>query len=140
MRIAAQPAGARKIEEARTEFEHLAKDEFRLVPRDWNWLPSMFVLAEVCAELGEVEHAEILYRLLAPYASHNAMLGYVYSYGSVAFALGKLATVLGRFDDAEAHFEAALRANRTIRAAVWLAHTQYELAQHAADARRGGRS
>lgn len=117
-----------RYDETRTEFEHLAKDEFRLVPRDWNWLPSMFVLAEVCAELGEVEHAETLYRLLAPYASHNAMLGYVYSYGSVAFALGKLAAVLGRFDDAEAHFEAALRANRTIRATVWFAHTQYELA------------
>jgi eukaryotic-like serine/threonine-protein kinase len=115
-------------DDARIEFEHLAKDEFRLVPRDWNWLPAMFVLAEVCAELGEVKHAETLYRLLGPYSSHNAMLGWVYSYGSIAFALGKLAAVRHRFEDAEAHFEAALAANRRSRATVWFAHTQCELA------------
>jgi hypothetical protein len=104
------------------------------VKRDWNWLTLMFVLAEVCAELGDAEHAEILYPLLAPYASQNAMLGNAYTYGSVAFALGKLAAELHRLDDASAHFEAALAANRRIRAAVWLAHTQFELAR-AVDAR-----
>lgn len=118
-----------RVEEARSDFETLAKDDFGMVPRDWNWLPSMFVLAEVCAELGEVRPAEVLYRLLAPYSTHNAMLGYVYSYGSVAFALGRLATVRGLLDDAAAHFETALVANRRIRAAVWVGHTQGELAR-----------
>lgn len=117
-----------RADEARIEFERLAEGEFRLVQRDWNWLPSMFVLAEVCAELGERRHAAILYQLLAPYASHNAMLGNVYTYGSIAFALGKLTAVLDRPADTEAHFEAALAANRRIRAAVWVAHTQCELA------------
>ena len=56
------------------------------------------------------------------------MLGNVYTYGSVAFALARLAAVLGRLADAEAHFETALTANRRIRAAVWLGHTQCELA------------
>ena len=116
-------------DEARVEFDRLAEGEFRLVQRDWNWIPSMFVLADVCADLGDAENAEILYRLLSPYASHNAMLGNVYTYGSVAFALGRLAAVLGRQDDATAHFETALAANRRIRAAVWLGHTQYEFAK-----------
>ncbi len=115
-------------DEARIEFERLAEEEFRLVPRDWNWLPSMFVLAEICAEVGEVKHAEILYRLLAPYLSHNAMLGFVYSFGSIARALGKLAAICGHFDVAQAHFDAALAANRKIRAATWLADAQCELA------------
>ena len=115
-------------DEARVEFERLAEGEFRLVQRDWNWLPSMFVLADICAELGDVEHAEILYRLLAPYSSHNAMLGFVYSFGSIACALGKLAALCGRFGVAEAHFEAALAANRKIRATIWLADAQCELA------------
>ena len=115
-------------DEARIEFERLAEEEFRLVPRDWNWLPSMFVLAEICAEVGEVKHAEILYRLLAPYLSHNAMLGFVYSFGSIARALGKLAAICGHFGVARAHFEAALTANRKIRAATWLADAQCELA------------
>jgi eukaryotic-like serine/threonine-protein kinase len=116
-------------DEARVEFDRLAEADFRLVQRDWNWIPSMFVLADVCADLGKAENAEILYRQLSPYASRNAMLGNVYTYGSVAFALGRLASVLGLHDDAEAHFEAALAANRRIRAAVWLGHTQYELAK-----------
>ncbi len=115
-------------DEARVEFERLAEGEFRLIPRDWNWLPCMFVLADVCADLGDAANAEILYRQLSPYASRNAMLGNAYTYGSVAFALGRLSAVLGRLDDAEAHFEAALAANRRIRAAVWLGHTQCELA------------
>ena len=51
------------------------------------------------------------------------------TYDSVAFALGKLAAVLGRLGDAEAHFEAALASNRKIRAAVWLGHTRVELAK-----------
>jgi class 3 adenylate cyclase/tetratricopeptide (TPR) repeat protein len=117
-----------RLEEARSEFENLAKDEFGQLQRDWNWLPSMFVLAEVCVELGEAPHAEILYRLLTPYSSRNATVGYIYTYGSVAFALGQLSALCRRFDDAEAHFEAALAANRTIRAIVWHAHTQCELA------------
>ena len=100
----------------------------------------MFVLADVCADLGDVEHAEILYRLLAPYASRNAMLGNVYTYGSVAFALGRLAAVLGRLDDAEAHFEAALAANRRIRAAIWLGSRTVRARGRASDARRGERS
>ena len=82
-------------EEARVEFDRLAEDEFRLVPRDWNWIPSMFVLADVCADLGDAANAEILYRQLLPYASRNAMLGNAYTYGSVAFALGRLAAVWG---------------------------------------------
>jgi len=116
-------------EEARFEFESLAEGEFRQVPRDWNWLPTMFVLSEICVELGEEKYAEILYRLSAPYAAQNAMLGYVYSYGSAAFALGRLAALRREFDRAELHFEAALAANRKIRATVWLAHTQCEFAR-----------
>jgi eukaryotic-like serine/threonine-protein kinase len=115
-------------DEARVEFDRLAEGEFRLIERDWNWLPSMFVLADVCAHLGDAASAEILFQQLSPYASRNAMLGSAYTYGSVAFALGRLAAVLGRLDDAAAHFETALAANRRIRAAVWLGHAQCELA------------
>jgi class 3 adenylate cyclase len=117
-----------RLDEARMEFQSVARDEFAQVPRDWNWLASMFVLAEICVDLGEGKHAEVLYRLLAPYSARNAMLGYYHTYGSVAFALGRLAGLLGQFDEAEAHFEMALAANARIRAAVPLAHTECELA------------
>jgi class 3 adenylate cyclase len=118
-----------RLDEARTEFERLAREEFVQLPRDWNWLASMFVLAEICVDLGEAEHAEILYRLLAPYSTRNAVLGWYHTYGSVAFALGRLAALLGRLDEAEAHFETALAANARIRAVPPLAHTETELAK-----------
>jgi class 3 adenylate cyclase len=112
---------------ARIEFESLARDEFSSMPRDWNWLPSMFVLADVCADLGDSNHAATLYQLLAPYHSRNALLGWVYCYGSISYALGKLAVAMGHLDDAEGHFESALVSNRRIRASTWVAHTQCEL-------------
>jgi class 3 adenylate cyclase len=133
-----------RLDEARTEFECLARDEFAQVPRDWNWLASMFVLADTCVDLGEAEHAEVLYRLLGPYSARNAMLGWYHSYGSVACALGRLATLLGRFDEAKAHFETALAANTRIRATLPLAHTECEFAKlllaraEGDDARRAG--
>jgi class 3 adenylate cyclase/tetratricopeptide (TPR) repeat protein len=116
-----------RVEEARAAFESLAREEFRAVPRDWNWIPSMFMLAEHCAELGSARHAEPLYRLLSPYAARNAVLGYAHTYGSVAYALGRLTNLLGRETDAEAHFEAALAANQRNRNVVWTAHAQFEL-------------
>ena len=116
-------------EEARTEFANLAQDDFAQTPRDWNWLASMFVLADICVDLGEARHAEVLYRLLAPYSARNAMLGWYHTYGSVAFALGRLAALIGRFDEAKAHFETALAANARIRATVALAHAECELAK-----------
>ena len=119
--------------------ESLARDEFAQVPRDWNWLASMFVLAEICVDLGEAKHAEVLYRFLAPYSARNAMLGYYHTYGSVAFALGRLAALLGRFDEAKAHFETALAANARIRAAAPLAHAECELAKLLLDPGRGRR-
>jgi eukaryotic-like serine/threonine-protein kinase len=118
-----------KLDEARTEFQSLARDEFAQVPRDWNWLASMFVLADICVDLGEARHAEILYQLLAPYSSRNAMLGWYHTYGSVASVLGRLAGMLGRLDEAARHFEMALAANARIRAAPSLAHTECELAK-----------
>ena len=118
-----------RLDEARTEFESLAEDAFARVPRDWNWLASMFVLAEICVDLGDARNAEILYRLLQPYSARNAVLGWYHTYGSVACALGRLAGLLGRFDDARAHFDTALAANARMRAATPLAHTQCELAK-----------
>ena len=118
----------RRWEEARTEFRLLAGEEFGRLQRDWNWLPAMFVLSDVCAELQDEAIAPVLYRLLAPYAARNAVLGGVYTYGSVSLELGKLAALMGHVEQAEAHLMTALAANQRIRANVWAAHAQAELA------------
>jgi class 3 adenylate cyclase len=114
--------------EAIALFERLAADEFGAIPRDWNWIPAMFIMAVTCADLGMLEHAPILYKLLAPYAARNAVLGFVYCYGSVHYALGRLATAMGNLEDAELHYRAALIANQRLRASCWIAHTRFELA------------
>ena len=74
-----------------------------------------------------------------PYSARNAMLGWYHTYGSVAFALGRLAALIGRFDEAKAHFETALAANGRIRATVALAHTECELAKLLLTRARGRR-
>lgn len=93
-----------KTGEALAGFERLASGRFSAIRRDWNWLPAIFILGDSCADLGLRAHAEVLYELLAPFAERNAVLGFVYCYGSVHFALGRLAVTLDRCDDAETHF------------------------------------
>ena len=80
----------------------------------------------MCVDLGDRNRAENLYKLLSPYSSRNAVLGYVYCYGSVYYALGRLAALIGRLDEAAEHFEAAIAANRKIGAVTWVAHTEFE--------------
>jgi class 3 adenylate cyclase len=119
---------AGKNTEAREVFASLAANDFQSIPRDWNWLPSMFVLAEVCADLGDRDYAQLLYNLLSPYASRNAVLGYVYCYGSVQFVLGRLAALIGHQEEAAQHLEAAIAANQKIRAVTSVVDSECEYA------------
>jgi class 3 adenylate cyclase len=117
-----------KESQAKEVFVSLAVEHFRSIPRDWNWLPSMFVLADVCVDLDDRERAGILYSLLCPYAPRNAVIGFVYCYGSVQYVLGRLAALNGRIDEAAQHFEAAIAANQKMRAVTWVAHSECEYA------------
>ncbi|HEY6394822.1 MAG TPA: adenylate/guanylate cyclase domain-containing protein, partial [Candidatus Binataceae bacterium] len=115
--------------EARVEFEYLARDDFSALRRDWNWLATMALVAELCVFVGDVERAGRVYELLLPYAERPIMLGWnEVCYGSVARYLGMLATLRGRFDDAERHFETAISTNTKIGARSWLAHAQHDYA------------
>src|SRR5262249_7885732 len=69
------------------------------------------------------------YDLLLPYGDRCAVGGALYCRGAVARPLGLLATVLGRHDAAERHFEKALEMNARIRARIWVAHTQHDYAR-----------
>jgi len=68
--------------------KRLAEDEFRFVQRDWKLVPSMFVVGRCLRpDLGRRCPPEVLDRLLAPYASRNVMLGNVYTYARVFYAI-----------------------------------------------------
>src|SRR5262245_62145174 len=115
-------------EEARRELECLAAD-LAAVPRNFFWLNTMSWLAEVVSFVGDVRRAATLYDLLVPYVDRCAVSGALYCRGAVARPLGVLAPLLGRYDDAECHFEKALEMNARIRARIWVAHTQHGYAR-----------
>ena len=115
---------------AREEFEALAVDDFAALADDYLWLSCTALLAEVCDNLGDVRRAKPLYDLLLPYEDRNIVVGRgSWCLGSAARYLGLLATLLGRYDEAEAHFERALDMHRRMRATPWQAHTRYDLAR-----------
>ena len=97
------------LQAARAQFEGLAAQDFADLPRDYVWLASASMLAEVCELLGDQRRAASLYQRLVPFATRNVTSGAaVVSMGPVAHSPGLLATVLGRWDQAVAHFEDSL--------------------------------
>jgi DNA-binding SARP family transcriptional activator len=114
-------------EEARTEISSLALEE---IPEDVDWLTTMTILADLCADLGDATRAEQLYSLLLPYADVNVVIGLgVVCEGAAARYLGRLAAATGHGGEAERHFEQALERNAALGAPLCLARTQLEYAQ-----------
>lgn len=117
------------LPEARAEFERLAAHDFADMPQDAIWLACIVYLAEVCTTLGDAARAATLYRLLAPCARQNIVVGFTgASYGAAARYLGMLATTMMDWSPAQTHFEEALAMNTRMGARPWLAHTQYQYA------------
>ena len=101
-----------------------------IFPRDALWVGCMTYLAEVCTFLSDTARAATLYQLLLPYAGRAVAIGgEVVCYGAASRYLGMLATTMGRWDEAEQHFQDALAMNARMGARPWLAHTQYQYAR-----------
>ncbi|HET7380117.1 MAG TPA: hypothetical protein VFJ24_08765, partial [Gaiellales bacterium] len=93
---------------ARAELERHASRQFTDLPRDGLWILHVCALADACAIVRDTERALQLYELLAPHAEDNAVSYTQQPFGPVALRLGKLAAVLGRWQDADRYFAAAL--------------------------------
>jgi DNA-binding CsgD family transcriptional regulator len=106
---------------AQQQLDRLAKDDFRDIPRDWVWLPTLSLLAEVCAALKDLRRAELLYHMLLPFPERNVAGGSCP--GVVAYHLGLLAGMLGQTDRAEDHYQMAVELNARMGARPALAHT-----------------
>ena len=119
-----------RLDEAREEFSRLASGDFDDIPKDLDWMISMTLLSDVCADLGDGHRAALLYAKLEPYADVNVVIGLAaVCLGSAASFLGKLAATMGRGAEAERHFERALRANGALGAPACLARTQVDFAR-----------
>jgi tetratricopeptide (TPR) repeat protein len=117
------------FEQAATKaFADLAASGFAF-PVDAKRNLTLTYLAEVCARLGDADHARQLYDLLLSYrdVAVVAPLSTICC-GSNARFLGMLASVTRDWAISEEHFEAALAMDERLEAWPWLAHTQYEFA------------
>ncbi|MDQ4134189.1 MAG: hypothetical protein M3179_13540, partial [Actinomycetota bacterium] len=86
-------------------------------------------LAELYWVLDDAEPASLLYELLSPYPERHLVQDVaVRSLGSSSRHLGQLAALLGRWEEADAHFDAAHRHHSWLGTPLWLSHG---LADHA---------
>ena len=109
--------------EARALLELDARDHFESVRGGDDSLTALALLGESCALLGEVEHAEVVARLLEPWAARSVVFNYGWAFfGSVSRPLGLLSSSLGRPEEAVGRFEDALRADERTGARAWMAH------------------
>jgi DNA-binding CsgD family transcriptional regulator len=128
-------------EHARQEFAALAAAWFTDVPRDQSWLPDLALAAEVCAALADAERAEVLYELLRPYAGQAVVAGLaIVCLGALQRSLGLLAATVAAargarapaaarrwWQDAEAHYQAAMAMNARMGARPALARARFGL-------------
>ena len=126
-----------QLEEASAELDRLADNHFSILPHDSLWQTSLVYLAEVCDYLQDTDRAQILYRLLLPYADLTVVVGNaIVCLGATSRFLGQLASIQSNWDDAEMHFEHALELNTRMNATTWVAHTRYQYSRMLL--RRGG--
>jgi hypothetical protein len=94
----------------RESYNHLARDDFGVLPRDAMWHAAMVMLAWAACSLDDSTGAAKLYELLSPLQGRNVHVGAgaVY-FGSMDRYLGMLAHQLGDWDRADAHFDRALQ-------------------------------
>jgi DNA-binding CsgD family transcriptional regulator len=96
--------------------------------------------AEVCASLADVETAPAIYDQLLPYAGLQSIGMACAPYGGpVALALGRLALLMGKVDQARQHLRSALRSCEELHALPQLALTHTELAKADGLGARSGR-
>lgn len=133
------------LDEARSEFETLAANDFAVVRHDGLRAASLAYLAQVCARLDDRKRADVLYAMLLPYDGRNLLIGTtVGCFGAAASLLGLLATTQRKWQDAQRHFESALAMNFRQGASPALAHTRLRYASmrlaRNAEGDRGGAS
>ncbi|NRA01327.1 MAG: AAA family ATPase [Myxococcales bacterium] len=116
--------------DARAEFERLLEVDVRKLPMNAAWFMSIGTISELAMNLGGREAAERLYTLLLPYSDRVLQVPPTAMYLQAAsHYLGGLASVLGRFDDAERHFTKAIELNSRMQARGFLAYNRLHYAR-----------
>lgn len=114
-------------DEARAVYERLMANDLTDVPYDFSWLAVVALAAAAAARLGDRPGAEYLVPMLGPYRDRYVDVGSSWL-GSVAHYLGLVHACIGDITAAQASFEAALAAQRSLGGA-WNARTKLAYAQ-----------
>jgi hypothetical protein len=99
------------------------------MPRDVSYSLTLANLAQSSLMLGCGEAARPLYDALLPYAGRSVTLMCFYSAGCASRYLGNLSSQLSRWDEADAHFEISLAADRRNGARICEAQTALDYAR-----------
>jgi hypothetical protein len=109
---------------ARRRLEGLGSKGLAATPPDSEWAALLAQVADLVALLEVSPAAAWAYDALLPHRGRFAVEGIgAYCHGSLERHLGLLAAKLGRAEDARAHFDAALEANRRAGAELLVART-----------------
>ena len=128
---------AGRIDDARRLLEEFAAADFDL-PLDPAWLTGMVDYAEAAIACRDPKYAGPLFDRLAPWADQLPTTG-ITADGPVSHYLGGLATVLGRYDEADAYFAQAAAFNDRARRQVLRRPHQPLLGEDARRTQRSGR-
>ncbi|HVF79419.1 MAG TPA: AAA family ATPase [Solirubrobacteraceae bacterium] len=126
-----------RSQHVRERFDALMKDELRDLPYDWMALVIPCLASVACVRLRDLPRAQTLYAMLEPYAEQFVDSGPSW-FGATNHHLANLATTLGRYEEADAHFIDATHAYTTLGAEAWLIRARREWARMLI-ARRTGR-
>ncbi len=91
-------------------------------PSSGTWLTAMTVFAEVAIECRDARSAQRQFERLEPWASQSSA-GALIAEGPISHYLGGLASVLGRFKEADAYFSQAAAVNHRAGARFFAART-----------------
>ena len=119
----------RRRDDARAVFDELAEGGFGRLPSDENLPVALSLLADVCWFLGDAARAPDLYDMLSPREGECVVVRAADTTGAVSRSLALLAATMRRWQDAERHFEDALRTNAQLGDKPWLAHTRAQYAR-----------
>jgi class 3 adenylate cyclase/tetratricopeptide (TPR) repeat protein len=116
-----------RLDDARELFARDVANSFADFPYDATWLSSMSRLTDVTFALRDVTAAAVLLERLSPFVGQVAMTAPVTA-GAVDMSVARLLTVLGRDEEADAAFAAAVEIHERLEAPYLIARTQLDWA------------
>jgi class 3 adenylate cyclase len=120
--LAVSHAEGGRIDDARALLEELADANFA-IPMDGAWLTTMVSYSDAAIECHDPRFAGPLFDRLAPWADQWSTTSGPTVEGPVSLFLGGLATVLGRYDEADAYFASSASSSERANAKFFAART-----------------